>query len=118
MFTLDELLIFAVRGGKPDLVRARLAAGANPSYFGRSGSALLEAVSRRQVHLIHLLVEHGANINLVDGRGYGALEYALRTGDTAVIDAVLRCEAHLRAHRAHWREALESHFINRRNNGL
>ncbi len=110
MSTLDKLLIFAVRGRKPDLVRERLAAGADPSYFGKEGAALFAAISSQQVDMIHLLMGHGANIHLTDERGDGALEYALRTGNHAVIETVLHYGASLRAHRKHWHEALQHHF--------
>jgi ankyrin repeat protein len=110
MFTLDELLIFAVRGRKPELVRERLAAGANPSYYGAQGAALLVAITSGQLEMIHILMGHGANIHLTDARGYGTLEYALRSGNLDVIDVVLHYGASLKAHRSHWHEALKQHF--------
>jgi ankyrin repeat protein len=82
MFTIDQLLIFAVRGRKIGLVRERLAAGGDPIYYEAAlGSALLTAIRTRQVEIIHLLMRNGADISQTDERGYGALEYALRTGD-------------------------------------
>ena len=111
MITLDQLVIFAVRGGKTQLVRECLEAGGNPSYFdSRHGAALFVAINSQQVEMIHLLMEYGANINMTDERGFGALEYALRTSDHAVIAAVLRYGATLKAHREHWHEALRRHF--------
>lgn len=111
MITLDQLLIFAVRGGKPDLVRERLEARANPSYFdSRHGAALFVAINRRRVEMIHLLMAYGADIHMTDERGYGALEYALRTGDPAIVTAVLEYGATLKTHREHWHQALRQYF--------
>ena len=86
--------------------------GADPAYYDAAfGSALLTAIRTDQVEIIHLLMQNDADISQTDERGYGALEYALRTSDAAVIGAVLHHGAGLKAHREHWRKALKQYFI-------
>ena len=99
MATLDELLIFAARGGNVVLVSERVEAGADPNYRDdRHGSALLEAVRGGHVAVVQALLAHGADPNQAVWRGDGPLELALHYGHDDVVAVLLQAQTRLRPH--------------------
>ena len=100
-FTPEQLLTFAARKGDATLVRERVEAGADPLH----GAALLESARLGHLEVIETLVELGADVNVQDERGFGALEYALRWGREDAARLLLERGAKLSHHsRPHWQE--------------
>lgn len=48
----------------PDVIRALMEAGLNPAF---AGSALVTAVEQQNVEIVHILVEHGVDVNVHPG---------------------------------------------------
>ena len=99
MTSLDELLIFAARGGNDALVRERIAAGADVNHLSdRHGSALLEAVRRGHIAVVQTLLAHGADPNRAVRHGQGPLEYSLRYGHDEITTVLLQAQTRLQPH--------------------
>ena len=115
MFTIHQLLIFAARAGNLDLIRERIAAGGDVSYFDEQhGSALFVAIAGHHLPAIELLLSHGADVHMADTHGQGALEHSLRLQDDCITAALLQSGARLKAHALpHFREALTEHLRRR-----
>jgi len=63
-FSLDQLLIFAVRAGNLTVAKERLAQGASPNYLDPvHGSAAMEAVRRGDAEMLGLLLQAGLTSN-------------------------------------------------------
>jgi len=112
MSNIHQLLIFAARSGNAEVLLERIASGADVNYGDeRYGSALLVAIRSRRIESVQLLLEHGADARMVDSRGNGPLEYALRVGDDAITALVLRYGARLHPHSLpRFREMLSMHL--------
>jgi len=112
MFTLNELLIFAARSGNLQLMRERLTAGAEVSYYDeRRGSALFAAIASHQLSAVELLLSHGAKVRMTDAHGDGPLEYALYHQDDCITAVLLASGARLQSHsRPHFRAQLAEHL--------
>jgi ankyrin repeat protein len=112
MFSAHQLLIFAARAGNLELMRERIAAGADVSYQDEQhGSALLVAVASHQASAVELLLSHGSDILMSDSHGQGALEYALRSHDDAIVSVLLRAGARLQPHSLpRFRDMLAQHL--------
>ncbi|MFI5718218.1 ankyrin repeat domain-containing protein [Nocardia sp. NPDC051750] len=78
-------LVEAVRGGRPDIVRALLAAGASLYY---SEDALDEAVGTGVIEIVRDLLAAGADPNRLPGR-FGALANAVERGDAVMVRVLL-----------------------------
>ena len=115
MFTIHQLLIFAARAGNLDLMRERINAGADVSYYDEQhGSALFEAIRGHHLSAVELLLAVGAEVHMADIYGWGALEYSLRAKDGKVTAALLRAGARLKQHALpHFRKALTEHLKRR-----
>ena len=114
MASLDELLIFAARGGNDALVRDRIAAGADVNHLSdRHGSALLEAVRGGHVTVVQTLLGHGADANRAFPDGHGPLEYALRYGHDAITIVLLEAQTRLQPHSRDIYQSLLSQCLER-----
>ena len=115
MFTIHQLLIFAARSGNLDVMRERIAAGADVSCFDEQhGSALFVAIAGHHLSAVELLLTHGADVHLADTHGQGALEHSLRFQDDSITAALLGSGARLKPHALpHFREALTEHLRRR-----
>ena len=115
MFTIHQLLIFAARSGNLDVMRERIAAGADVSYFDEQhGSALFVAIAGHHLSAVELLLTHGADVHMADTHGQGALEHSLRFQDDGITAALLQSGARLKPHALpHFREALTEHLRRR-----
>lgn len=103
-FTKEQLLEFAARAGNVDLVKERMVDGAD----ARLSKALLVAVQEGHLGVVELLLEHGADINSIDDRGYGPLEYALRWNRLDVARLLLTRGADVPHHsRSHWKAQID-----------
>jgi ankyrin repeat protein len=112
MFTIHQLLIFAARAGNLDMMRERIAAGADVSYFDEQhGPALFAAIAGHRLAAVELLLSRGANVQMADAHGQGPLEYSLRFQDDSITAALLRSGARLKPHALpHFRDALAEHL--------
>jgi ankyrin repeat protein len=112
MFSIDQLLIFAARAGNLDLMRERIAAGADVSYLDEHhGSALFAAIAGHQLSAVEFLITQGAELNTADAHAQGALEYSLRHSDDKITAALLRAGARLKQHSLpRFRESLSEHL--------
>ena len=115
MFTIHQLLIFAACAGDLDVMRERIEAGADVSYFDdQHGSALFAAIGGHHASAVELLLSHGANVHMADTHGHGALEYSLRFQDDSITAVLLQSGARLKAHALpHYSEALTEHLRRR-----
>ena len=115
MFTIHQLLIFAARAGNLDLMRERINAWADVSYYDEQhGSALFEAIRGHHLSAVELLLESGADVHMATPHGWGALEYALCAKDDRITAALLRSGARLKQHALpHFRKALTEHLKRR-----
>jgi hypothetical protein len=102
---MDQLLSFAARSGNVALIRERISSGGDPT---RSG-ALFIATTQGHIQAVRLLLDLGADPNAKDSRGNGALEYALRNRNTALVRLLVSHGASLAKHsRNHWRQQLQA----------
>jgi ankyrin repeat protein len=115
MFTIHQLLIFAARGGNLDLMRERIAAGADVSYVDVDhGSALFAAIAGHHLSAVEFLIANGADVRMADAHGQGPLEYSLRHGDDNITAALLRASARLKPHAlSRFRKLLSEHLRRR-----
>jgi uncharacterized protein len=115
MFTIHQLLIFAARSGNLDVIRERITAGAEVSYYDvQHGSALLVAIAGHHLSAVELLLAHGADVHMADADGQGALEYSLRFQHDDITAALLRSGARLKPHALpQFKRALTMHFKRR-----
>jgi hypothetical protein len=115
MFTIHQSLILAARAGNLDVMRERIAAGADISYFDEQhGSALFAAIRGHHPEAVELLLAHGVDVHMADAHGEGPLEYSLRHKDDSIITALLQSGARLKSHALpHFREGLTEHFRRR-----
>ena len=75
----DTALMVSSRIGDQDISKELLLRGANPNLINKSGaSALLWAVANGSVETVEMLLEKGADLNYVDGRGNSAFGLAAR----------------------------------------
>lgn len=75
-----EAFIDAVIGGDDRIVDFFLAAGLSPNLNdGAGGSLLMLAIAFDHVYIMNTLLEHGADVNYVNGDGMSALQIAVGT---------------------------------------
>lgn len=86
-FSLDQLLIFAVRAGNLTVAKERLAQGASPNYLDPvHGSAAMEAVRRGDAEMLGLLLQAGLTSNGPAALDQGGLmEGALHHNQTVTV---------------------------------
>jgi len=76
-------LIYAVRRGDAEMVKALLEHGANLDFIGDGAgmvnqSALMEAALRRDKNIMQILLDSGADVNLQSKGGWTALKWTVR----------------------------------------
>ena len=108
--TLDQLVIFAVRGKNLELAKERIEAGGNINYQdSKHGSALLAAINNKDEGLLQLLIDNGVNLNQDNSHGICPLEIALHHSSSGIVKKLAWCGAQLnKKSRPHWQEKLEA----------
>ena len=107
-FTLNQLVIFAARGGNLDLLKERVESGGDINYFDSNyGSALTAAIGNGNICIIDYLIENGANLNAENAHGIVPLEMALHHASDDIVRKLAMSGAKLNSRsRPHWRERL------------
>lgn len=109
-FSLNQKLIFAVRGKNLELIKERLALGADINYQDLAhGSALVAAINTNDLHIVQFLLDNGANANAKNQYGVVPLEVALHHASDEIVRLLAWYGATLNSRiRPHWRERLEA----------
>lgn len=90
-------LMAAAGRGNLDTVRALLSGGAKPNAQESMGgqSALMWALSKRQVAVVDELVKHGADVDLASKTGFTPLMFAAQQGDADSARILLKAGANV-----------------------
>ncbi|MBM3170373.1 MAG: ankyrin repeat domain-containing protein [Bacteroidetes bacterium] len=83
-------LILAVYRGQDSLALWLITQGADLNYQSPEGTALMAAVYARRMHLIPMLFEAGAKLNLTNSLGITALMLAAQTEQAPAIELLLK----------------------------
>jgi ankyrin repeat protein len=102
----DKSLILAAEYGDLDTVREMLALGANPNAMGPQSAALHCAAFEGHLEIVKYLLDNKADSNLVDTRGFYALQLAASKGRVEVALALIAAGANLEARTKHGGTAL------------
>jgi ankyrin repeat protein len=113
-FTIDQKIIFAVRGKNLDLVKERISEGGDVNHQDpKHGSALIAAINNNDHDMIQYLIDNGANVNAENSHGIVPLEIALHHSSDEVVRKLSWSGAKLKSKtRPHWKERLESCLSN------
>ncbi|KAJ9605133.1 hypothetical protein H2200_010523 [Cladophialophora chaetospira] len=77
----------------PSLIDLGAAEGWYSTFADEGTTALMIAVGERQLETVRLLIERGANVNIMGGAGSGgrtALDHARERGDKAIVDLIVK----------------------------
>lgn len=91
---VDELtrnaLMYASSGPFPNTVKVLLKAGADPNLTDdeQNWTPAMMAAAEGQLEVLKVLVENGADLEMVDVDGESPLYFATRSGHTKVIDYI------------------------------
>jgi len=107
-FTLDQLVIFAVRAKNLELLRERVSAGGNINHQDPiHGSALVAAINNNDLEAIKFLIERGVDVNADNSDWVSPLEISLHHADDEVVRLLAWSGAKLKQKsRPHWKDRL------------
>ena len=88
-----EVLWDAITNRNLHYLRSCILAGASPDSMSGYHTPLTYAVIQKQVSAVQLLISMGADVNLGTYEGDSALLLAVRTGEPAIVDILLRAGA-------------------------
>jgi hypothetical protein len=74
------LLNFAIRQGNENAVRLLISYGANPNIASKGNTPLINAVIKKELMTLHLLINQGARLDTAVKNGNTALIYAAKSG--------------------------------------
>lgn len=84
----EDVIYDAIAVGATEVVRIVLESGISPNahHFDQSGPPLIQAISKRRIEIIRLLLDSGADIAARDHAGYGVLQRGadFRAGDDII----------------------------------
>ncbi len=109
-FTLNQKVIFAVRGKNLELLKERIDAGGDVNYQDpKFGSALTEAINNKNEEQVQLLIDRGVNLNAENSHGVVPLEVALHSSSGDIVRKLAWAGAKLHSRsRPHWKKQLEA----------
>jgi ankyrin repeat protein len=81
-------LAWAAAGMHPEVARRLLTAGANPDRGAGPRTPLIWAVERGSIETVRVLLEHGADPTVTDRNGRTAVDLAMSTGQSAIVEAL------------------------------
>ncbi len=102
----EKSLIIAAEGGDLSTVKEMLALGADPNAMGPLSAALHCAAFEGHLDVVQYLLQHKADPDLTDTRGFHALQLAASKGRDAVARALIAGGADLEARTKHGGTAL------------
>ncbi|MDU1905669.1 MAG: ankyrin repeat domain-containing protein [Dysgonomonas sp.] len=99
----EQELLNAVRNFDCETVQGKLKSGVNPNIKGEDGQTpLMVAASKKDIEMAKLLIESGAEINIVNEKislplllRLSPLDYAVHTDDTAIVNYLIDAGAYL-----------------------
>lgn len=99
----QQELLNAARNFDCETAQSKLRSGVSPNIKGEDGQTpLMIAASKKDVEMAKLLIESGAEINIVNEKislplllRLSPLDYAVHTGDTAIVNYLLEAGAYL-----------------------
>ncbi len=93
----NNALIFAAKYGKPNLVLNLIMDGADPNSLDAQGHSVFYHALRGQqdagARTVGILIDHGANINSVDGYGFTPLMRAAQLNKPFAVELLLQAHA-------------------------
>ena len=109
-FTINQKVIFAVRGRNLDLLKERISKGGDINYQDpEHGSALITAIKNEDETILQYLLENGVNVNTENSHGIVPLEVALHQSNDDIVKKLSWSGAKLNSRsRPHWKERLEA----------
>lgn len=112
--SIDQKLIFAVRGNNLNLLMEQIAAGGDINYQDKQyGSALTEAINTENEEILQYLIEQGINLNLENHSGIFPLEVALHHASDDIVRKLSWSGAKISSRcRPHWKERLKQCLSN------
>ena len=81
----SPLLFYAVESGNTQIVEWMITMGADIHFTCEGGTALIVAVGCSKPNIVSMLLEQGADINLVDGMYGAALGCAIHSGHVEML---------------------------------
>lgn len=82
-------LMYAAAEGNPEIVELLLNEGANVAARSNDeGTALIYAISLQRVAVVHMLIKHGADINVV-ARGLSAIQLAVHVMNMDIVKMLI-----------------------------
>lgn len=96
----ESLLSLACSAGYYELAQVLLAMNAHVEDRGQKNDTtpLMEAASAGHVDIIHLLINHGADVNALSSTGNSPLMYACAAGHVDAVRELLESGAHVEDH--------------------
>jgi ankyrin repeat protein len=109
-FTINQKVIFAVRGKNLELLKERISEGGDVNHQDpEHGSPLVAAINNEDEAILQYLIENGANVNAENSHGIVPLETALHHSSDEVVRKLSWLGAKLNSRaRPHWKERLEA----------
>lgn len=86
-------LILACYRGNNDVAKFLIESGANIDYNNAMGNALMAAVVKNNVDIVHLLLAKNADVNQTDANGTTALIYAVQFKNVSLVKLLLANKA-------------------------
>ena len=108
VFTINQKVIFAVRGGNLELLKERINDGGDINHQDPThGSALAAAINNEDEVILQYLIESGVNVNAENSHGIVPLEIALHQSSDWVVRKLSSSGAKLKSRaRPHWKKRL------------
>ena len=105
-YLISNNLVIASLSGDADLLKAELEAGTDitMSLNWDGERAIHIAAHHGHLKIIELLLEYGAEIDVLDDHGWGALHKAAAAGNEAIVDLLLKngADANLKVPYSYW----------------
>jgi len=107
-FTINQKVIFAVRGKNLELLKERISDGGDINYQDPAhGSALAAAINVEDEAILQYLIENGVDVNAANSHDIVPLEMALHHSSDWVVRKLSWSGAKLKSRaRPHWKERL------------
>ncbi|WP_164931402.1 ankyrin repeat domain-containing protein [Longirhabdus pacifica] len=94
-YNLEEALLMAIKMENAAMVKTLLDAGADPDFHDGDGITMVQlAATFEFTNIVQILLEAGADLRILNGNEeISALQYAIKHGYPAVVDALNKSES-------------------------